>query len=229
MKQQAKPKNKGFSLIELMVAMVIAIIVMGAIYAVYLSQTRVQVAQEVTLELQEGLRAALTIMEREIRTAGADPEGTAGAEIIRADADQFWFTRDVTGGDIDGRPTFDGTTDNPSENIRYRIRPDGHLGRDIEGNDNDNDLEILLDNVRVLNFVYLDRNGAPTNNIEEIRGVDVTIIAESGQSDRGFLTRHTDDRSYENAWDDEILPSQNDTVRRLQLSTNITCRNLAAD
>jgi len=49
--------------------------------------------------------------------------------------------------------------------------------------------------------------------------------------DRGFLTRYTDDKSYVNPWDEDdiLLEPQNDTVRRMQLSTNITCRNLAAD
>jgi len=233
MKQQVKTRNKGFTLIELMVAMVVSIIVVAAIYSVYVSQTRVQITHEITLELQESLRAALSIMASEIRTAGADPRESAGAGILKAKADELWFTRDVTGGDIDGRPTFDGTTDNPSENIRYRICPDGHLGRDIQGNDNDNDLEILLDNVGALNFVYLDRNDDPINdpndNIEKIRSITVTILAESGQSDRGFLSRYRDDRDYENAWGEPLLLAQNDNVRRLQLSTNVTCRNLAAD
>jgi len=213
MKQQAKIKDKGFTLVELMVAMVVAIIVIGAIYAVYQSQTRVQVAQEVTLELQESLRAALTIMEREIRTAGADPTGNAGARILRAEANELWFTRDFTG-DTDGlgRAIYDGSTDNPSENIRYKVMPgQGYLGRDIEGNDNDGDLQPLLERVagqdeESLNFVYLDSEGnrldPPDLQTQEernqIRQIQVTIVAESEYSDRGLLARHTDAQAYEN-------------------------------
>ncbi len=236
MKQQAKPKNHGFTLIELMVAMVISIIVMGAIYAVYISQTRVQVTQEVHLELQENLRAALTIMTQEIRTAGADPTYRAGAEIIKAVDDELHFTRDITGGNIDGRPSYDGTTNNPSENIRYKVCPNNnHLGRDISGEEDDDKLQPLLDNVDALNFVYLDINGTrlgtPVSDgeLDDIREILVTIVYRSGQSDRGLLGfgQHTDNMTYRNSHEDEdIIFDANDNARRISLNTSITLRNM---
>jgi len=240
MKQQAKPKNKGFTLIELMVAMVVAIIVIGAIYAVYQSQTRVQVAQEVTLELQESLRAALSIMGREIRTAGADPTGNAGAGILRATANELWFTRNVAR-EFDGGPFTENTDSaNPAENIRYKVCPDdGFLGRDIEGNDNDDNLQPLLERVAgldedSLNFVYLDSNDdrisdadlQTQNGRNRIRKIQMTIVAESEHSDRGFLTRYTDTQTYENQQGEEIFGPANDNARRLMMTNTITCRNM---
>ena len=240
MKQQAKIKDKGFTLIELMVAMVVAIIVIGAIYAVYQSQTRVQVAQEVTLELQESLRAALSIMGREIRTAGADPTGNAGARILRATANELWFTRNVAR-EFDGGPFTENTDSaNPAENIRYKVMPgQGYLGRDIEGNDNDGDLQPLLERVagqdeESLNFVYLDSEGnrldPPDLQTQEernqIRQIQVTIVAESEYSDRGLLARHTDAQAYENQKGEEIFGPANDNARRLMMTNTITCRNM---
>ncbi len=248
MKQQAKIKDKGFTLIELMVAMVISIIVMGAIYAVYLSQTRVQVVHEVTLELQESLRSVLTIMEKEIRTAGADPTGNADARIILANHNEIRFTRDIDDDTVSGR--FDGAITQPNEDIRYAIRGDGHLGRITNGDAGDGD--ILLENVDALNFVYWgygadnnpkvlnpEKSDVDADGLDDIKRVDVTIVARSGQSDRGFLGfgRHTDTVEYKNQEgleedlnpdlkDRVVLERQNDNARRLQLSTSVTCRNM---
>lgn len=222
--------NSGFTLIELMVAMVVAIIVIGAIYATYLSQTRVQVAQEVTVELQESLRAALTIMEREIRTAGADPTGNAGAEILIADSEELHFTRDITGGDVDGRDTYNGRIDDPSEDIRYE-RAGGHFVRSTGGDAP----VVLLDDVTALNFVYLDQAGGvinpnltnvPGNRLNDIHRVEVTIVNESSQSDRGFLMRHTDTETYRNQQGEAIFGPDNANRRRLRLSTTIMLRNM---
>ena len=223
MKQQAKPKNHGFTLIELMVAMVISIIVMGAIYGVYQSQTRVQIVQEVHLELQESLRAVLTIMEREIRTAGADPTGNADARIILANPDELHFTRDID--DTAGSGRFDGAITQPNEDIRYAIRG-GNLVRITDGDAGDGD--VLLDNVDALDFVYLDSDGNVPADEDDIKYVEVTIVSRSGQSDRGFLGfgRHTDSVTYTDQQGDWLLGPENDNARRFRLTTSVTCRNM---
>lgn len=227
MKKQPETRSAGFTLVELMVAMAVTFIVSAAIYAVYLSQTRTQVTHEVYLQLQEGLRGAMMIMENEMRTAGTDPIGTAGAEIIIAEADEFRFTRDITGGLINGRESYDGNINDPIEDVRYMIHPvDGFLGRELGGAEDDDELIPILENVDALNFVYLDRDGLPTADLNEIQQVQVTIVAASDQSDRGFLGRHTDTLSYENQQNNEVLAPQNDNVRRLRLSTTVTFRNL---
>jgi len=197
MKPQAEHKDSGLTLVELMVAMVVALIVAGAIYSVYVTQTHARVVHEINLELQEGLRAALNIMEREIRTAGANPERITSdpPRIITANANELHFTRDIDDDARSGR--FNGEISQPNEDIRYELD-----GTDLIRETALPTIQrsVLLDNVAILNFVYLGRDGQPTNNIEEIRSVTVTIVAESGQSDRGFLTRYTDDKSYVNPW-----------------------------
>ena len=230
MKTEYRTRNAGFTLVELLVAMAVSLVVGAAIYTVYLSQTRTQVTQEVYLQLQEGLRAAMMIMENDIRTAGTDPTGTAGARIITADTAELRFTRDITGGNINGRDSYDGNIGDPIEDVRFAINPDGHLGMELGGAVDDDELVPILDNVDVLNFVYLDRNenvlATPVGNTNNIRQVQVTIVARSDQSNRGLLGRHTDTLSYENQQGAVILAPQNDNVRRLRLSTTITCRNL---
>jgi type IV pilus assembly protein PilW len=73
--------RKGFTLIELLVAMVVASIVMAAIYSVYRSQTQTYRTQQLVAQMQQNMRAALYLLEREIRMAGysvTDPPAPAG-------------------------------------------------------------------------------------------------------------------------------------------------------
>jgi len=65
--------RKGFTLIELCVAMAIATFVMAAIYSVYRAQTQSHRAQQLVVEMQQNMRAAMYLLEREIRMAGYSP------------------------------------------------------------------------------------------------------------------------------------------------------------
>ncbi len=209
MRERVEYRSAGFTLVELMVAMVVGIIVAGAMYAVHQTQTRTQITQEVVTEINESRRAVLMIMENEIRTAGADMTGNASAGILTAEIDEFRFTRDVTG--PDGWP--DGNIDpDEGEDIRYKHHDDNILGRDTVGDDDDNDLHPLLTNVRDINFRYwvyrpqdydsTDPNAGPegfvtydntVDDLNDISQVTVTIDAESMQSGRGFLRQDVGD------------------------------------
>lgn len=72
--------RKGFTLIELCVAMAIASFVMAAIYSVYRAQTQSHRNQQLVVEMQQNMRAAMYLLEREIRMAGYS------AALPRADA-----------------------------------------------------------------------------------------------------------------------------------------------
>jgi type IV pilus assembly protein PilW len=202
-------------------------IIIAAIYSAYITQVRGMATQRAALEMQQGLRGALTIMEREIRTAGVDPSGSAGAQILTAAAAEFHFTRDVGGMVVDGMDQFDGNAAGPNENIRYAISA-GNLGRQTGGGGG---LQSLLDNVDALNFVYLNREGevipAPVADTAAIRQVQVTLVARYGLSQGALLRAVTDTTVYRNRQGEEILAAPNDTFRRLMMTTTIACRNLA--
>ena len=65
--------NQGFTMIELMVAMVVSLLAMAAIYSTFLAQHRSYQVQEETAEMQQNIRTAMYYMQREIRMAGNDP------------------------------------------------------------------------------------------------------------------------------------------------------------
>jgi type IV pilus assembly protein PilW len=66
--------NQGFTITELLVAMVIAAVVMAAIYSAYLSQQKAYGVTEAVTEAQQNLRAAMYALESDIRMAGFDPQ-----------------------------------------------------------------------------------------------------------------------------------------------------------
>ena len=176
-------ESKGFTLIELIVAMGIAVIVLGGVYTAYHSQQRSFMVQQDLVRMQQGLRSAAYYMEREIRMAGCDPTGDAGnAGIIAANATTIHFREDTRGNTEGSEP--DGACDDPNEDIWYRLT-------DADG-DGDNDLvrdtgggnQIVAEDIDSLNFVYRDRNGNVTGVLANIRSVEITIVATTNRFNR---------------------------------------------
>jgi type IV pilus assembly protein PilW len=121
-------KRNGFTLIELLVAMAISSIVMAGMFSVYWTQTKSHRKQQQLVERQQNLRAALFLMERDIRLAGYDPTKTDIAGITIAETNQIEFTMNLGGGATDGVDNdFDGQTDEDTP------------GQESDGIDNDGD------------------------------------------------------------------------------------------
>ena len=88
MSRNYKPALAGFGLIELMIAMVLGLLVLGAAIAVFQSNQRTFSANEGQNRIQEGARAAYEIMSRDIRAAG----GTACSKMARPDEEHSYTT-----------------------------------------------------------------------------------------------------------------------------------------
>ena len=73
--------DRGITLIELMVAMAVAGIVLMAIYSAYHTQSTIYATQSVELNMQQNVRGALYLLEREIRMAGYDQTSAGGFGI----------------------------------------------------------------------------------------------------------------------------------------------------
>ena len=85
----------GFTIIELLLAMALAGIVMGAIYNVFISSNRSYHTQDRVADAQQRVRTGLVFMARDIRMAGFDPTSGAGAGVEVATATKFRFTADM--------------------------------------------------------------------------------------------------------------------------------------
>lgn len=89
-----KINTRGFSLVELMVAIAIASIVIASISRVYYTQQISATNQHLVVEMQQNARSAMTLMKREIRMAGYRPAASDG---IDNDGDSAIDETDETG------------------------------------------------------------------------------------------------------------------------------------
>lgn len=214
--------DKGFTLIELLVAMAIASIVMVAVVGAYQVQVRGKNTQEALTDMNQTARAAMEIMVGEIRLAGCDVLKTSGATILAANANQLSFTMDIGDG-ASFQP--DGDTTDPNESVIYSLYVDGdgnqNLGRDTGGGP-----QPLARNVDALDFVYFDEDGNPPGALNDIRSIQINLVARAGEAEGGFLYDHRDTAAYTNQQGNQILAPQNDSFRRLQLSTTANCYNM---
>jgi prepilin-type N-terminal cleavage/methylation domain-containing protein len=67
--QKEKTRNRGFTLLELLVTLVLSLVVIGAIYRTFKSQEDSFVIQDQVTAMQQNLRAAMYTMSRDIQMA----------------------------------------------------------------------------------------------------------------------------------------------------------------
>ena len=209
--------NKGFSLMELMIALAIFSIVVAGIVSARIGQQSQSISQTQAVEMQQSVRAPMYLMTWEIRMVGYNPhendygEGVTNAGIgTSGDPFTFAYVADNDGNDNDN----DGMTDE-----------DGELSKRSYYLDAGNILRVdyltggggqrLAENIKAVTFDYLDENNAsllsgpavPASDIEDIRAVQVTITATSDATVTGAL---------------DYSPENNTRT----LETTVTCRNL---
>jgi len=227
--------QKGFSLIELLVAMAIASVLMAGIYTFYHHQLKTHVTQQEMVDMQQDARAAMYMMTREIRMAGYDPQNT-GATIRLANVAEIAFDSDQDGdGVIDADERFyfglsndgngDGINDADDDGV-VDLTPCNLQRGDWDASFNPVALNPLALNIDALNFVYLDGNGDVTASINTIRSVQITLVARSGEQLPGLMRLQTDRSAYTNQQGTLLLAAQNDNFRRIRLTAAVKVRNL---
>lgn len=232
---QFKPNQKGFTLVELMITLVISSVIMAAIYGAYRFQQHQYANQSQVLEMQQNIRAAIEFMAGEIRMAGYDPTGSAGAGFIQADINRIHFTKDTTDATntaVDGDGVLDGIP--TMENILFGFRNADDADNDgIADNgfaplslsrDNGNNFQTIADNIHAIEFSYVMSDGSvltTTNNFQNIESVNITILARPERPDQEFLNTLTYTTAFGNVWG-----PFNDNFRRRLLVTNLRCRNM---
>jgi prepilin-type N-terminal cleavage/methylation domain-containing protein len=77
MKIQSTFNKKGITLIELLIALVIAAITLAGVYRVFISQTQSYAKQDQVVEVQQSVRSAMDIILRDLRMTGFDDDNPA--------------------------------------------------------------------------------------------------------------------------------------------------------
>jgi prepilin-type N-terminal cleavage/methylation domain-containing protein len=140
--------SRGMTLIELLVVLVISTILIGGIYRLFASQSKVYTIQDQVVEVQQNTRAAMEILLRDLRMTGFDNDRTA--TVIVPDPplvpEDHAFTVMYEQNDA-------------LRQVRYWVDGGARLLRQETINGVSN-TEALLENVNALNFSYgTDENG----------------------------------------------------------------------
>jgi type II secretory pathway pseudopilin PulG len=72
--------SNGHTILELVIAMAIAAILITAIYQIHAVRQKSYAQQQLAVEMQQNIRAAISLMKREIRMAGYDPAANDGLD-----------------------------------------------------------------------------------------------------------------------------------------------------
>jgi prepilin-type N-terminal cleavage/methylation domain-containing protein len=206
-------RDRGFTLVELLVTMVVSSIIMAAIYSVYAGLTRSYTAQNVAADVQQAVRATIDFMTEDIMMAGLIdyredyvnvPEiSTAGSEIMTFTADR----------------NMDGDTDDDFEDLTYRLD-----GTELKQTDNNSGIEeTFIDNVVNFEFRYFRENAAdtPTDN-DLINGYD--LINYHALGDPLGADDRSDIRTVEISITVEEPAGRGSQIERTY-TTRVRCRN----
>ena len=185
-------RQAGFTMVDILVGLAMASVVMVAVISLFTAVGRSYTIQNVAADVQQVTRAGVEHMAQNIRMAGLDPFGGAGAEIKEFNADKIQFSLDRCDIPIGttGCGSPDGDVDDKFESVTYqwdtaqsRLEQVLYVGTASEST------AILIENVSNLQFTYLDNdNGAPAT-AADIRTVIITLTVTDPAGRGGMLSR----------------------------------------
>lgn len=233
--------KKGFTLVELMITLAMSGIIVAAIYSAYIIQQKTYYTQGQVVDMQQNLRAAMEVMESEIRMAGYDPSGNKRAGITTVPTSSqlsfsYYSSEDVAKG-----------PGNPDVNIVYSFDPaDGPNAYGIVNkfpaaqtvpvafrrNINGGGLQDLAEGIQAIEFCYvLDGGSRKTNlvlsELDKIMAIQITMLAVASQRDPKYTNTETYDTACGAAWTPTQLSgsASGDNFRRRLLTSSVNLRN----
>jgi type II secretory pathway component PulJ len=197
--------SRGFTVVELLVALGLAAVVFGLIVSFFANMGRSTTTQNAAAAAQQTARAGVDFMAQELRLAGLDPLKSAGAGIeeISAAGTKIRFTSDSCNVGIGDsgtceNPVPDGNVNGKNERVTYWYDAGSRVLRRYlyEGTTSQTWMP-LLEQVEpnpgsVPLFTFLDGNGFQiTDNDQrgEIRTVQITLTVQEPAGRSKMVTR----------------------------------------
>lgn len=171
--------SRGLTLIELMIALLIGMIVLGALTATFILQRKAYNTQEQIIEMTQIARAAMDMIGREVHMAGyfnpASPmqrDSSANPRFVGIPValSRLEILADLTG---------DGDTDDANEHIIYTFDSAKRMIRRNTGGG----AQPFAENIQAFSFMHLDANGSPVTTDAAIRKIRINITARTLKSD----------------------------------------------
>ena len=162
--QHSIARQRGFTLVELLVAMAISSIVLGAMVVFFTTQNRSYTRDTATADIQQVVRTGIDFMSDSIRMAGLDPLQTGNFGIEAPGATAITITADL---DMNGQINVSN-----SERITYALNGNQVLQTA------DGVTEPLVDNVTNFTFIYRDENGVLSADPAAIRTVQISMTVQ---------------------------------------------------
>ncbi|MDO9228598.1 MAG: prepilin-type N-terminal cleavage/methylation domain-containing protein [Syntrophales bacterium] len=181
---------RGFSLVEMLIAMAVGMVVLGAMYSVFTIQDKTFANQENFVEMQQSVRAGMDMMAREIMMAGYDPAGVNSDANpsndfsgVTVNASQLQIREDIA--DLNG----DGDTGDENENIVYIYKyydENSDYPYQIKRKTGDGSFQPFVENVQSFTFQYLDGAGNVTTVSANVRRIRITITGRTAKPDPAY-------------------------------------------
>jgi len=181
MKRWRLPKldRRGITLVELMVTISIFGVIMAVVFTFMSQANRSYQDSRERAQYQQAMRATISLMAREIRSAGCDPNGVGFEKINTADDDQIRCQMDLDGDSFT-------TSNSPDENVAYAFNAaTGEFSRDGGAG-----AQVILRGLNAATFTYYDADGnvlgaLPLNATDraEVAFVDIDLQGETASGE----------------------------------------------
>ena len=202
MRNPLKNSRSGFTLVEVLIAMAISSLLLGAVYSIFTSSQNINTSNEVTARIMQSLRTSLDLMESDIRMAGLTNHMLNNTSIYAGIVDasgiklQFTADRNMDGtiNTLDPAHLAGGLQESDFEQITYSYNAATKQLRQClsEGTANES-WDTVSDNVDSFNFSYFDVNNNvianPALNLTSICSVKVTITVGQPAGRAGNISR----------------------------------------
>ena len=169
--------SKGFTLVEMVVALGLSLVTVSAVYSLYVNELRAQYVREDRLEMQQQARVVMDVISRELLMAGYDPRGIN--HDVDLSNDFLGITYDpgrlIIKADLNGN----GQIADPNESITFVYDSKTHTLRRNTGGGN----QPFGENIESFLVEYFDQGGSPTVDSASIQQVKITVTARTEDPD----------------------------------------------